>query len=290
MSDNFSVGMSVNLSGYYAYLKELGQLVHDPQIEAALRDAGEVFITEARAILEENSPPDKYPQVVTKALWNSIKLEVKRTGPGKFRIQLVASAPYASSVEFKTPRKKRMPSYQEILRWWSMKTGGDRETAARIWQSIKKNGVQHHPFMRPALRSQRKAFQERLRKNLRFAIMQKRAKAMRMFKAAMLRRRSMIAGFRALLYQFAYILGWMQALGLDITALRSGIYFIARGMGDFAAISGARLASRMTHRVTGGITTSGLGFSLPNTDPLVDRILRVSAGKLTGKELRKLFR
>ena len=283
-SNDLSVSMTANLTAYHGYVNDLGGLVFDPHVIAALQDAGQVYVDLAKAQLEAGDP---YPQIVSGNLRDSIKLKITKSGPTKYKVSLIASAPYARLLEYKSARRRIKPSLREIQRWWAAKARGkDPAAAGRIWRHIQQHGVKLHPFIHPAMKKGKAKFNQRLARNLRLEIIRRDARAKRRLSRALMRRKSTLFSFRSFLYQWAYVLGWMQALGIDVGPIRSSMYALSRGIGDASSVFGSRVGNRLFQRATGGMASKGLGASLPRVDPLADRAFRVSSGRLAGTELR----
>lgn len=282
MAGELRVSFRVDTGGIFTALGKRNLAVHPAILAQIVREEGQLFVHRARQLLTDND------SIVTGDLWNAVRFDVLPLSiKGKLKAKFWVDSPYAKSVEFKTPRRQNPPTLKEIIAWKSAKMGKpDVAGGIRAHKAILEYGVNIHPFFWPAYRMVKKIFLFNVRKRILLEIKTGRLVAARGLKVRKMRRTSVVKSFRTLLYSWAKVLGWLHAVGIDVSALRAFMYTVARGMGDSTAVLGGNVGSRLIHRGSGGMTTVGIGASMPNADPLVARAARVSAGKLAGSGLR----
>ena len=291
MPNEIKLDFSVNSDPIFALLRSMKLAVDPAILMQIVHEEGQLFVQEARRNLERPLT-GRYPHYVRGELWRSIQfvaLPGKR--PGTVRGRFFSDSPYARTMEYKTARKVHFPTMAEIIKWKARKTGERDHIGGgiRAWRAMKKRGVKHYPFMRPAFKFMKDTVMANI--SARVAMRLKTGKgivATSRWRAGRKKRGAVIASFRSALYKWARILGWMQALGINVSALRAFMYTTARGIGDTTAVMGGGVANRLIRRSAGGMTSTGIGAGVPNVDPLFARAMRVSAGRLAGPELRGL--
>jgi len=282
-----SVQFRLDAGPVFSLLSRAGLAVDPSVLSAIVAEEGQAFVKRAHEILA--SDQGKFPQIVTGNLYNSVRFDVVRSSRGSLKGKFWVDCPYASAVEFKTPRRRNPPTLREIIAWKRRKEPSEGiEGAIRAWRYIKKHGVQNHPFFWPAYRQMKSTVMTNIGRRVLQIWRSGGAGIVTRVRGPLwrIKRRSVTASLRSTLYDWAKFLGWMQALGLDVSSMRAFMYGAARSIGDVTAVSGGSLAGRMYRRGLGSVTSLGLGASVPRVDPLVGRALRVSGGRLAGARLR----
>jgi len=157
MASSMSIKITGNkkvISTLRRYNNLFGKLVGMSVVEAGR----EVLIPAMKEQLKENG------SIVTGKLANSLMLTFKSDMRSRVIVDLVATVPYAASVEQGAPPHE--PDRSTIKDWVRIKTGatgqGAKKLVNAVIKTIREKGSDPHPFMMPAIQSSKDEFARRV--------------------------------------------------------------------------------------------------------------------------------